>query len=97
MSHCRDADRNLEINSDPESECYRIFNQISTTAVIICATLEFHCLSIRTVLGTFLHGTFMLVSLVGLLNCGRVVCPAFISQLANQDDTHSGRAWEVNL
>lgn len=59
--------------------------------------LEFHCLSISTVLGTFLHGTIMLVSLVGLLNCGRVVCPAFISQLANQDDTHSGRAWEVNL
>jgi hypothetical protein len=83
------------MNCYPESECYRISKQKITTAIIICAKLQLHFPPIRTLLETFLCGTFIRVSLLGLLNCGRVIRPAFMSQLANQDDIHPGRFGEV--
>lgn len=41
--------------------------------------------------------TFTLFSLVGLLNGGRVTCPVFVSQPANQDVAHSGGLGNLNF
>lgn len=50
-----------------------------------------------TFLGSFLCGTLILFLLIGLLNCGRVTCRAFMSQPANQDVSHPGKSWELKL